>query len=102
MIQYEMELGYSNDIIVAGPYSVSLRTVQRMRRSFQKYGLVYVESSDAGGRPKALDSFHIQELKLYLDQRPSAYLDEMVFFLHNEFGLQVTESTVFRTLKELG
>jgi transposase len=101
IIQYEMELGYSDDAITAGPYGVCLRTVQRMRRSFKQYGLVYIEPSDHGGRPQVLSDFYKAELLHYLEQRPSAYLDEMVYFLWDEYELQVDEATVFRALRRL-
>ena len=102
MIQYEMELRYSDDAILAGGYNVSLRTVQRMRHSFRRYGLVYVPPTDLGGRPPTLNDQHTAELLIYLEQRPSAYLDEMAYFLFDEYELLVDEATVYRALKRLG
>ena len=42
LTQYEFELGYSIDMIAAGPYNVGLRTIQRMRRMWRLYGTVFI------------------------------------------------------------
>ena len=53
-IQRELELGFDNDTILLGSYDVSLRTLQRMRKSWRQYGEVYIPSEDRGGRPRAI------------------------------------------------
>lgn len=98
-IQADMEAGFDNEAILAGGYEVSRRTVERYRGSFNRYGLVYVPPDNVGGRPTALNDLHIAELHAYLMERPSAYLDEMVYFLLDEFNLSVSPATVQRTLK---
>ena len=71
-----------------------------MRRSYRNCGLVYVDPLERrGGRPILLDDWYVNELHVYLQQRPTAYLDELVFFLWDEFELDVSESTVYRALK---
>ena len=97
-----MELGYTNDQIHAGPYGVSTRTLQRMRQNWKLYGTVYIPCEDFGGRPRALSELHEQELLGYLDKRPMAYLDEMMYFLLDEFGLRVVEVTIWNALHRLG
>ena len=97
-----MEAGYSNDAVLAGGYGIGRRTVERMRHSFNRYGLVYVPPEPTGGRPCILNDLHIEQLLAYLDQRPSAYLDEMAYFLLDEFDIQAHVSTICRTLYRSG
>ena len=66
-IQQEFELGFSNDAIILGSYNVSLRTLQRMRKSWRQYGEVYIPSEDRGGRPKVLNHVLEAELLAYLE-----------------------------------
>jgi transposase len=99
MIQADMESGFDNETILAGGYDVSRRTVERYRQSFNTYGLVYVPMENFGGRPAILNDFHIAELLGYLSERPSAYLDEMAYFLLDELDVPVSLATVQRTLK---
>ena len=101
LVQYEFELGYSNDAILAGPYQVSLRTLQRMRRTWLDSGTVFVAKENCGGRPRLIDDFHGQQLLLYLEQRPMAYLDELSYFLLDEWELDVDDATVWRALHRL-
>ena len=98
-----MEAGFSNDAVLAGGYdNVSRRSVERMRHSFNRYGLVYVPVESPAGRHCILNDLHIAQLHKYLDQRPSAYLDEMVYFLSDEFDIQVSLPTVWRVLQRSG
>ena len=101
LVQYEFELGYSNDAILAGPYQVSLRTLQRMRRTWLDSGTVFVAKENYGGRPRLIDDFYGQQLLLYLEQRPMAYLDELSYFLLDEWELDVDDATVWRALHRL-
>ena len=39
---------------------------------------------------------------VYLNERPSAYLDEIVWFLWDEYDVVVSDSTVSRVIKQLG
>lgn len=60
-----------------------------------------IESVNRGGRPQALSSPVCEELLIYLDERPTAYLDEMRWFLFDSFNILVDESTISRALKRL-
>ena len=66
-IQRELELGFDNDTILLGGYDVSLRTLQRMRRSWRIYGEVYIPSENRGGRLRALHQVYKEELLAYLE-----------------------------------
>ena len=99
-IQADMEAGYSNEAILAGGYGISQRTLQRYRHSFNAYGLVYMPAENTGtGRPPLLNNLHTEELLEYLIQRPCAYLDEMAYFLLDEFDTPVSLQTVYRALR---
>ncbi len=54
------------------------------------------------GRPRKLNRIHQQALLEYLEQRPTAFQDEMSWFLWDQFQLVVAESTISRALKRLG
>ena len=75
-----MELGYDNDVILAG-CDVSIRTLRRMRATWKEYSEVYVANETPRGRPRILSELHGRILLDYLEQRPHTYLDELVWFL---------------------
>ena len=99
MIQADMEAGYGNEAILAGGYGVGRRTVERYRQSFNCYGLISVPADTGHGRHLVLNNLYTQELLGFLAERPSAYLDEMAYFLVDEYGLTVSPITVYRALK---
>ena len=86
---------------MAGPYEVKIRTLQNLRAKWLKYGTVFIPDTP-GGRPSVVPDLVEQELLVYLEQHPMAYVDEMVYFLFDEFDLTVDESTVWRHLPHLG
>ena len=79
---------------------ISVRQLRKMRRNWEKSGEV-VKPHLASGRPKKLNRTH-HFLPQYLEQRPTAFQDEMSWFLWDEFQLVVVESTISRALKQLG
>ena len=68
-----------------------------MRRNYLRFNDV-APATAKPGRPKALSDYHAEQLLQYLDQRPTAYQDEMVWFLYDEFELVVDRSTISRFL----
>ena len=101
LIQEEFEKGYTNDAILAGNAVIKIRTLQNLRAKWVRYGTVFIPDTP-GGRPSTIPDIVEQELLAYLEQRPMAYLDEMAYFLFDEFDLTVDESTVWRYLHRLG
>lgn len=93
--------GDSNATIVRVT-DVSIRQVQRMRVNWTHFGEVSSSQLNIGHRPRKLSPFHEVELLKYLEQRSHAYLDEMCWFLWDEFEISATDSTVSRALKRLG
>ncbi|KAI9760169.1 MAG: hypothetical protein M1840_002720 [Geoglossum simile] len=78
---------------------VSLSTLYRLHLNFDLFGQAYPPPTIVLGCPKLL--LLAQELQLldFLEDDPTAYLDEMHQFLYNEYELEVSAATVSRTLK---
>ena len=93
--------GDSNKTI-ASVTGVGIRQIQRMRRNWTHFGDVVLPQLSIGHRPRKLSQFHEIELLKYLEQRPHAYLDEMCWFIWDEFQISADETTVGRALKRLG
>ena len=101
MIRHEFELGHTNDEILPA-YDISVSTLNRMRRNWKEFDLLYIPKEAPIGRPRSISEAHQEELLIYLDSRPIAYLDKMAWFLFNEFELIVDETTIWRCLHRLG
>ena len=56
---------------------VNHRTLQRMRKNWTHYGDVVAPRFTVDHRPRKLTEHHEDELLKYLEERPTAYLDEM-------------------------
>jgi len=74
---------------------VSLPQIRKMRRAYIATGTI---TASVGGRPSKLSDYHAEQLIEYLHQRLTAYQDEMVWFLFDEFSIVIDQSTVFRLL----
>ena len=102
-IRHELELGYDNDQILAGGYGISRRTLQRMRKTWKEWDSVCIPfQAPQPGRDRIINDLLQEELLIYLDQRPMAYLDEMAWFLYDEFDVTVDEPTIWPYLHRLG
>ena len=99
-VKYDLECGRTDNDIAAR-HQVSKSTVYRYRKHWEEWGEVALEPLSHGGRPRALDLAHGMALLDYLNERPTAYLDEMRFFLYDAFDLLVDESTISRELRRL-
>ena len=75
---------------------LSVRQVWKMRRRiWELFGEVVKPQLSVAGRPKKMCQLHNQALLEYLEQQPTAYQDEMAWFLWDEFELTVDESTYY-------
>ena len=54
------------------------------------------------GRPTAFTTAEVDWLLAYLEDQPTAYLDEMAMVLFHEFGVAAHDSTIFRALQSRG
>jgi hypothetical protein len=90
----------SNQIIVTTA-EISLRQMQRMRFNWTHFDEMTAPVLTIEHRSRKLSQFHEIELLRYLKQRPHAYLNEMCWFVWDEFEISVNDSTVSRALKRL-
>lgn len=81
---------------------VNVRQIQKMRKSWTQYGDVVAPKLTIGHRPRKLTEFHEEELLKYLEEKPTAYLDEISWFLFDEFSISIDESSIGKCLKRLG
>lgn len=79
-VKYDLETGRTDDEIVER-HQISKYTIYRYRRHWEEWGEVSSEPISQGGRRRALDTAVSMALLDYQDERPTAYLDEMRFFL---------------------
>lgn len=80
--------------------TVSVTQINRMRRYWEKSGEVTPPKHVDQGRPTILAEEVVDDLLLFLSQRPTAYLDEMKWFIWDEYEIEVSESTIWRALQK--
>ena len=98
-IKFRLESGEDDNTIITAT-GVSIRQLRKMRRNWERFNEV-AKPQLAAGRRKKLNQQQIDQILVYLDQRPTSYLDEMCWFLYDEFDVLVSESTVSQTLKQM-
>jgi hypothetical protein len=89
-----------NQIIVTTA-EISLRQMQRMRFNWTHFDEMIAFVLTIKHKSRKLSQFHEIELLKYLKQRPHAYLNEMCWFVWDEFEISVNDSIVSRALKRL-
>jgi hypothetical protein len=89
-----------NQIIVI-IVDVSLRQMQRMRFNWTHFDEMIALVLIIEHKSRKLNQFHEIELLRYLKQRSHAYLNEMCWFVWDEFEISVNDSIVNKTLKRL-
>ena len=77
---------------------VTSRTIRRWRLSFDLFGEAYAPPFAAIGRPRALTVAQERWMLDYLDDQPTAYLDELVLALFDHFDVEATLMTVWNYL----
>jgi hypothetical protein len=80
---------------------VSLRQMQRMRFNWTHFDEMIAFVLIIEHKFRKLNQFHEIELLRYLKQRSHAYLNEMCWFVWDEFEISVNDSIVNRALKRL-
>ncbi len=99
IVWFQLGLG-KDDRFILERTGISARQMRKMRQIRKKFGEV-VRPQMAAGRPKKMSQIHNQTLLEHLEQRSTAYQDEMVWFLWDKFSLVDDESTICRTLRRL-
>lgn len=100
LIWFSFESGKADNHIL-NVSGISVRQLRKMPRNCEEFGEV-VRPQLTSGRPRKLNRIHQQALLEYLEQRPTAFQDEMSWFLCDHFQVVVVESTIWRGLKRLG
>lgn len=105
---------------IAKQFNASIVVARRWKRNLKVFGEPYPPALRKRGRPSLLTAeqdevsrkLHVfvevphvddaaQVLLLYLEDRPTAYLDEVAYFLFDRFGVTITESAIGKHLKSL-
>ena len=79
--------------------SVGLSWANKLKNQFDAFGAVSPPSMVAQGQPRRFIARHRKRLSKFLEQNPSAYQDEIVDFLAEEFEIFMHRITVSRLLK---
>ncbi|KAF2195671.1 hypothetical protein K469DRAFT_699266 [Zopfia rhizophila CBS 207.26] len=74
-------------------------TIYKIRLNLEVFGTPYPPNTVKRGRPCTVLRIHKLRLLDYLENRPTAYLDEMQDFLLNEFNLITSIYTIYRMLE---
>jgi hypothetical protein len=80
---------------------ISLRQMQRMRFNWTHFDEMIAFVLIIEHKFRKLNQFHEIELLKYLKQRSHAYLNEMCWFVWDEFEISVNDSIVNKALKRL-
>ena len=73
-----------------------------MKRLWKETGEVWQPPTGTTGRPRVIGEAHRERLRDYLDRNPDALMRDIADFLNDECGVDVTVSTVWRTMVRLG
>lgn len=80
---------------------VSRSQINRMRNNWHEYGEVVSQAKKIQGRLRRMNREMELDLLDFLEYKPTSYLDEMCWFLFDEFEIVWSTSTVSRVLHEL-
>jgi transposase len=86
---------------IAGTTECSVRSVYTIKSNLRQYGSTKAPSN-GGGRPRSITPAMFDALCERLLEKPDLYLDEMVLFLLDEFGVQVSTQSIRRALRSIG
>ncbi len=89
-----------NKIIVATA-EISLRQMQKMKFNWIHFDEMTSFVLIIKHKSRKLNQFHETELLNYLKHRSHAYLNEMIWFIWDEFEIFINDSIVSKALKRL-
>ena len=81
---------------IAEKYRVSNRFIQNLKRRRAETGEIAARPRGGGRRPKLAD--HLERLQQLAEEHPDATLNE----LREKLGVEVSITTIWKTLKRLG
>jgi transposase len=73
------------------------RSIRSIRRSIRVFGQTPASVNKAGTRATMTDEM-VEALLLHLYEKPELYLEEMAWFIWDEFGVVISTSTISRAL----
>lgn len=82
--------------------NVNKRTIERWRVNFALYGTAYPPNFGNQGRPRALTTEQAGFLLAYVEERPTAELEEIAGAVFERFGVWISAATVSRYVKDAG
>jgi len=87
---------------VAALSGAGLRTIERIKANLVMFGVPYNPITLVKGRPRLITPEITTHLRLFLFKKPTAYLDEVIWWLNDVFDLQIDISTLSRHLHRIG
>ena len=102
-IQLQLEAGTLVDII-ANAYRISERQVYKMRENLHLFGTVAPDPAQfqVQGRPRLVTPEAREGvLDFLLENGKLAYIDEVKFYLEEEWGIKVSPKTAHRVIESL-
>lgn len=84
--------------VIATRLELNKRTIERLRLNFELFNAPYAPKMARHGRPPMLQAVHRDFLLHYLEDRPTAYLDELTLALWDDYGISVCIKTVYNFL----
>ena len=91
----------NNNKIIVDSIEMNMRQMQKMRFNWKHFDEIIFFSLSIEHRFRKLSQFHEIQLLNYLKCRLHAYLNEMMWFMWNEFEIIVNNSTISRAFKRL-
>lgn len=103
-IKADLAAGHDIKTIMA-THTISDKKARAMKKLYDNCGEVWLPKKKGGartGRPPKITPDHEERLRLYLADRPDAYIKDMCKFLEAACGILVDDSTMWRTVRRLG
>ncbi|KAL9068039.1 MAG: hypothetical protein Q9161_006484 [Pseudevernia consocians] len=102
-IKADLAAGHDIKTIMA-THAISDKKARAMKKLYDNCGEVWLPKKKGArtGRPPKITPDHEERLRLYLADRPDAYIKEMCKFLEAACGILVDDSTMWRTVRRLG
>ena len=91
----------NNNKIIVDSIEMNMRQMQKMRFNWKHFDEIIFFSLSIEHRFRKFSQFHEIQFFNYLKCRFHVYLNEMMWFMWNEFEIAVNDSTINKTLKRL-
>lgn len=84
---------------IAEAVKVSKKTIYKLRLNLDIWGEPYAPPTVTLGRHRSLLPYQEMKLLKFLEDQPTAYLDEMQTFLFDEFDALLSLTSIYRALE---